>query len=311
MDIRQIRSFVAVVDHKSFTLAATRVGIAQPAISMQISSLEKEYKTKLLIRGPRGVIPTDAGRTLYKHGRLILRQVEEARIDIATGYSVTGLVAVGMPTTVATPLAVPLIKRVAERYPGIRLHIVETLSGHLNELLATDRLNCAILFRSAEQKSLEFEPLAIEYLYFIGGSLEGMDNSEPDCAVQALSAVPITLPSIAHDLRTTVKHAFIAAGASLNVVADIDSPRVALSLAADHFAGTILPLSALTSAQHAEFRGVFTRRLVKPEVTRTIGLCRRTSSILSDASLAIETSIKETMADLVSSGHWNGIELVP
>ncbi|MER9952697.1 LysR substrate-binding domain-containing protein [Mesorhizobium sp. M0047] len=311
MDIRQIRSFVAVVDHKSFTLAATRVGIAQPAISMQISNLEKEHNTKLLLRGPRGVVPTDAGRTLYKHGRLILKQVEEARIDIASGYSVTGLVAVGMPTTVATPLAVPLVKRVAEQHPGIHLHIVETLSGHLNELLATDRLTCAILFRSAEQKSLEFEPLAIEYLHFIGGSLAGIQDSELNCAVEALSSVPLTLPSIAHDLRTTVEHAFIAAGVRLNVVADIDSPRVALSLAAEHFAGTILPLSALTSAQYAEFDGVFARRLVNPEVTRTLGLCRRTSSIPSDASLAIESSIKEVMADLIATGHWNGLKLLP
>lgn len=65
MDLRQIEYFVALYDERSITKAARRLNIVQPALSMQISRLEKTFKTKLFERTSRGVVPTDTGRTFY------------------------------------------------------------------------------------------------------------------------------------------------------------------------------------------------------------------------------------------------------
>ena len=76
MDIRAMRYFVAIVDHGSLTRAAEMVCVAQPALSQQLAALEDEFGVPLVHRGAKGVRPTEAGKTLYRHVRNILRQVE-------------------------------------------------------------------------------------------------------------------------------------------------------------------------------------------------------------------------------------------
>src|SRR4051794_19601907 len=106
MDLKQLRYFVAIADYGSLTKAATHLRIAQPALSLQISNLEKELHSQLLNRSPRGVTLTESGRILYRHSRLILRQLEQARKEIQVGVvAASGLVAIGLPTTVTAPLA--------------------------------------------------------------------------------------------------------------------------------------------------------------------------------------------------------------
>src|SRR6184192_3804372 len=66
MDTRQLAAFCEVVDRKSFSQAAERLGVTQPAVSLQIRSLEKRLGTKLLDRSGRRVEPTEAGQRLYR-----------------------------------------------------------------------------------------------------------------------------------------------------------------------------------------------------------------------------------------------------
>ena len=152
MELKQIRYFVTIVDYGSLTKAASHLRIAQPVLSLQLSNLEAEYRAQLLVRTPKGVEPTEIGKILYRHGRIMLRQLEEAREEMQSGVrTVTGLVALGLPTTVTVPLAMPLVRAVREQYPGIRMQLFESLSGYLSELLANNRLDYAVLFRDLER----------------------------------------------------------------------------------------------------------------------------------------------------------------
>ncbi|MGI3198941.1 LysR family transcriptional regulator [Streptomyces sp. GLT-R25] len=85
MDTRRLYSFVKIVDAGSITRAADILHIAQPALSQQLSALEAQFKQQLLIRSKRGVAPTEAGRALYRHAQLILRQIDlaHAAVDIS------------------------------------------------------------------------------------------------------------------------------------------------------------------------------------------------------------------------------------
>ena len=74
-DLRQIEYFVALYDERSITKAARRLNVVQPALSMQISRLERSFKTKLFERTSRGVIPTDTGRTFYGLCQKVLSDV--------------------------------------------------------------------------------------------------------------------------------------------------------------------------------------------------------------------------------------------
>src|SRR5437667_118351 len=72
MDTRQLQAFCEVVERKSFSQAAERLGVTQPAVSLQIRSLEKRLGTKLLDRSGRRVEPTEAGQRLHRAAQRML-----------------------------------------------------------------------------------------------------------------------------------------------------------------------------------------------------------------------------------------------
>src|SRR5262245_63368335 len=80
MDTRQLAAFCAVVERRSFSQAAARLGVTQPAVSLQIRSLEQRLGQKLVDRSGRRVAPTEAGQKLYRGARRML-QIEEELLD--------------------------------------------------------------------------------------------------------------------------------------------------------------------------------------------------------------------------------------
>jgi len=83
MDTRQLAAFCAVVERKSFSLAAERLGVTQPAVSLQIRSLEERLGQQLLDRSGRRVEPTEAGRRLYRGAQRLLAQERQLLEDVA------------------------------------------------------------------------------------------------------------------------------------------------------------------------------------------------------------------------------------
>src|SRR3954453_15332930 len=83
MDTRQLAAFVAVVEKKSFSQAAERLGVTQPAVSLQIQALEKRLGAKLLDRSGRRVEPTEAGMRLYRGAQRLLALEEQVVAEVA------------------------------------------------------------------------------------------------------------------------------------------------------------------------------------------------------------------------------------
>jgi LysR family transcriptional regulator, nitrogen assimilation regulatory protein len=310
VDIRQIRYFVAIVDYGSLTRAATQLRIAQPALSQQLSHLESEFKAQLLLRSSHGVKPTEAGKVLYRHARLVLRQLEQAHEEIQHGaLGESGPVALGLPTTVTLALAVPLLKAVRKRYPGIRLQMFESLSGYLSELLANSRLDLAVLFRDMETRGVSFQTLAYEQLFLIGecGLSEAVKAREV-CSLTDLHEVPLVLPGVAHDLRLMLERAFAQQRVEPNIIADLDSLPTMVSAALDGLACTILPASAVLSFSNRD-REPPMRRIASPEIGRPISLCWLESAPRSPAAIAVQKLIVSLMPELIADGRWPGILL--
>ena len=120
MNLRRLQYFVKIVDIGSLTQAADILHVAQPALSQQLATLEGEVRQQLLLRTKRGVTPTEAGKVLYRHAQLILRQCEQAQVDMkAAGQGLSGAVAVGLaPGTAAARLALPLLSTARARHPA-------------------------------------------------------------------------------------------------------------------------------------------------------------------------------------------------
>src|ERR1700675_1303336 len=106
MELRQLRSFVHIAELGSFSLAAERLHIVQPALTRQIQSLETELGVRLFVRHGRGVMLTSQGEALSFRAIAILREVEQVRSDFRTdGNFLSGEISFGMPPTVAEVLS--------------------------------------------------------------------------------------------------------------------------------------------------------------------------------------------------------------
>lgn len=120
MNVSQLRTFLAVVDHGSFSEAARLLGISQPAVTMQIQALEADISATLLDRGYRKVALTEAGRALLPHARKVLAEIEEARESIeAVSESVTGRLTIAASTTPGQYLLPRLLGGFLRQYPEV------------------------------------------------------------------------------------------------------------------------------------------------------------------------------------------------
>src|ERR671925_2359585 len=109
MDTRQLAAFCAVVDRKSFSQAAEQLGVTQPAVSLQVRSLEKRLGERLLDRSGRRVEPTEAGRRLYRSAQRMLALEEQLLEEVAADEGrIVGTLAIGASTGPGAHL-VPLL----------------------------------------------------------------------------------------------------------------------------------------------------------------------------------------------------------
>lgn len=127
MELRQLRYFVKVVEHGSFSQAAAALGVVTLALSQQISRLEGELSTRLPQRTSKGVLPTDAGLAFWRQAQLALRHADHA-VLAAQGWSVLPLLqerlcAMGLrglpgPPTTAQPAGQFVGRRTGPRRAG-------------------------------------------------------------------------------------------------------------------------------------------------------------------------------------------------
>jgi LysR family nitrogen assimilation transcriptional regulator len=304
MELRQLRYLIGIIDYGSFSKASAQLRVAQPALSQQIAHLEMELHAPLLIRTSQGVTPTDAGRQLYKNAQQILRQVEQAKADAlgsSMGKQIVGTVTLGLPTSTGTILALRLLEEVRAALPGVRVRLIESLSGHLLELLLNQRIDCTILFRDAPTKGISIETIAEEDLY--AASSDASTDNQP-IPFRELSGVPLAVPSRPHGMRELVDSHFREHGLTLNIVAEVDSLPTLRGIAASGFATVILPQSALVEPS-AEGR-VYARPIVKPVITRPLSVCRARGASRERAADAVVDCLIQVVSDLISAGRWQG-----
>src|SRR5881296_78631 len=123
MDTRQLAAFCAVVEKKSFSQAAERLGVTQPAVSLQIRALEKRLGSQLVDRSGRRVEPTEAGRRLYRGAQRLLALEEQVVAEVAHegGDELTGTFEIGASTGPGGIVMAQLLCEFADRHPGLRV----------------------------------------------------------------------------------------------------------------------------------------------------------------------------------------------
>jgi LysR family tcuABC transcriptional regulator len=304
MELRQLRYFVRVVELGSMSKAAVDMEVVQSALSQQIGRLEGELATRLLQRSSKGVTPTEAGLAFFHEAQLALRHADEA-IRAAQQSRLSGSVSVGLAPTTASMLGLPLMLAVRERYPDVRLHIVESLSGHLSAMLNARQLDLAVLFDADPGRRWSVTPLVEEKLFLIRARAEGRKPLPKRVRLADLKEQPLILPSGAHGLRSTLDAAF--SGRKLNrlLPIEIDSLALVMDAVRAGLGCTIQPRAALSRFPDAE-EMFEVAEISAARLRRLNSLCSLSDGELSPAALGVRVVLADCARQLVAGGGWSG-----
>ncbi|MCP9485976.1 MAG: selenium metabolism-associated LysR family transcriptional regulator [Gaiellaceae bacterium MAG52_C11] len=160
MDTRQLAAFCTVVERKSFSQAAERLGVTQPAVSLQVRALEKRLGAQLLDRSGRRVEPTEAGLRLYRGAQRLLALEEQLVNEVAAEAEaeLAGDLRLGASTGPAA-IVVPLLLCEFQRaHPLVKISLSVHDTQSVVELVAERELELGIVGAARRHRSVSFEP---------------------------------------------------------------------------------------------------------------------------------------------------------
>jgi len=160
MDTRQLAAFCAVVERKSFSQAAERLGVTQPAVSLQIRSLEQRLGRQLLDRSGRRVEPTEAGRRLYASAQRLLAAEEHLLEDLDADDegAITGTLELGASTGPGGTVVPLLLCEFQEQHPYVRVRLNVSDTQTVVDRVAERELELGIVGAGRRHRGVAFEP---------------------------------------------------------------------------------------------------------------------------------------------------------
>jgi LysR family nitrogen assimilation transcriptional regulator len=302
MNLRQLRYFAGIVEYGSFSKAADHLRVA---LSQHIRHMEEELGTALLHRSPRGVLPTEAGERLLRHAKTILAELAEIPDSVRGQHSaLRGEVRFGLPGTVSEIIGVPLIEAARARYPGVRIRIVEAMSGYILDWLRRGEVDLAMIYSTSDPKGLAVHHGLSEEICLFGlpslGRLPVPDGGEVTLA-QAVE-LDLILPGLSHGLRDLVEQAALSVRVLVRPAIEIDSYGHIKRLAERGLGYGILPRTAVQKEATA---GIFsTWRFIEPALDRKVYLAYLTERPLPTAVRAIGQLSWDILRQLVRDDIW-------
>jgi DNA-binding transcriptional LysR family regulator len=160
MDTRQLAAFCAVVEKSSFSQAAEKLGVTQPAVSLQVRALEERLGQTLLDRSGRRVEPTEAGLRLYRSAQRMLALEEQLYDEVADeSGGLQGTLAIGASTGPGAHLVPLLLCEFQRAHPELHVALSIWDTQTVSEKVAQRELELGVVGALRRNRSLEFEPL--------------------------------------------------------------------------------------------------------------------------------------------------------
>src|SRR5881409_2970769 len=160
MDTRQLAAFCTVVERKSFSQAAERLGVTQPAVSLQVRSLEKRFGRQLLDRSGRRVEPTEAGAALYRGAQRLLSLEDQLLEELETTEAgeLGGTLRVGASTGPGSTVVPVLLCEFQRRNPGVAVSLSISDTQSVVERVAERELELGVVGAARRHRGVVFEP---------------------------------------------------------------------------------------------------------------------------------------------------------
>jgi LysR family tcuABC transcriptional regulator len=221
--LRQIKAIIAVCEEGSFTRAAGRENATQSGISQHIAAAERSLGVKLFERSSAGVAPTPAGQRYYKHCIEAVGRIAKANEDVrAYASRVSGDLRIGLIPTLTRAALAPALDVFVQRYPDVRMHIVEGYSPTLTGMVQDGALDFAVVPATEGRVGLKTRLIARDREMLVSNVSRGLT---PFASVRLKDCGPLKLllPSRNNVRRRNMEVYFETHGIEVEAVIEMDA----------------------------------------------------------------------------------------
>lgn len=230
LDLTDLRVVLTVAETASYTRAAQKLGITQPAISRRVTALEQSLHTRLFRREGRLFVPTEAGTAFCERAAEIMERMEGlATSTVDSSTNPRGSVALGLPPTTGELLVSTLVPEYRKTYPDVFLRIEQGYVNDLFDMLMDKHIDVALLNGNFSPASVDMEPLFDHNLGIVYPSawkkrspLDGKPMPESLTLAQ-VAELPLVLQSSNQAMRHLIDATFRSADLKPNVVMEVNS----------------------------------------------------------------------------------------
>jgi LysR family hydrogen peroxide-inducible transcriptional activator len=289
MDRRQLRTLMAVAEHRSFSAAARALGTVQSNVSAHVSRLESELGVTLIDRATNE--PTAEGRAVLERGRRIEGEFSALESDLAFLRDVvTGSVRLGIIGTTARWLVPPLLNTLWAGYPEIRVVVLDAPSTSLVLGLTSGGIDLAVLNLPIEEPDLRVDLLFSEDRVLIVPEGHPLYDRKA-VTLEDLAEHELLLEAPGTAFRDVLDAAAAQAGVELRAKAEFDGMRLLASLAFAGFGAGVVPASAVPS----NVGGTWRRLPIDGIPERSVGLVQPRRRLSSAAERVVSQMVHEVV----------------
>lgn len=247
VSLQQLRCFCAAIELGSFTAAAEALRVSQPSVAEQVRRLEQLLGVALVVRGSRGVVPTEAGRTFADHAVRSLQAVEDGTGSIGELAELRG------GTVVLGAFAEPsawrldeVLARFARRYPEVTLRLVGIGSSAVADQVRRGELEAGVVLLPVDDDRLDVRPILRDEVVYVSAD---PDRTRTAMTIDRLAAAPLIFYGAeladADPIRRQLAERAQARGVRLQPKVEVELKDLALRLVAAGVGDTYLPSAYL------------------------------------------------------------------
>ena len=312
MHSKQLRYFITTVQKGSIAGAARALDIAQPAISQQLASLEREVKTTLLERSFAGVNLTPAGEVFYSHAEKILSEIENVKA-VMEGFTVGQgkKIKIGMLPSIGNVLSLPLLTEITKHHKDLKVEISTGPSYTINDWLSSKQIDVALTYQQAiDLKFMSVTPLIQEELHLVFTASDAHSEyahlrGKSMIKFWEISELPLLSPGNKDALGQLITDYEKATGVSLkHDLAYSGQLMTGLRQVMQGEGVMILPTSAIFHLKESGL--VSTLKIVQPEMHRTVLAATNKRAKSGKDLLKVVDIIRKVVAIENALNHWSG-----
>lgn len=290
--LRQLQFLTALRAERSFVAAAEAVGVTQPTLSAGIKDLETSLGVTLVERGRLGAVLTPAGEEAAERAAIALSEVEElVRAVHAAGEPFSGVFRLGAIPTIAPfllPRALPLLRR---KFPKMRLHLREDLTGRLIDALRARTIDAALIALPYEAQGITSVPIAEDEFLFLCPEDHPLAKRN-DLSPEHLRSEEVLLLEDGHCLRDHALAACRLPNSKRSTDVGATSLHTLVQMVSGGLGVTLLPKIAAEAGATAGAH-VAVRQFATPIVGRSLGVAWREGGQREEEARTLAAVLRE------------------